>query len=141
MANPRKPEKMKALLGTDQACRALLDALELPLADELPPPPDWLKNPHAQAEWERLGKILFANRLLTEAGMSAFAQLCAVHGAVVQQFEAGLTPHASMITQLRGLQNDFGLTPVAQGKVKPNGESAKTGNAFAGIGQRPSSRT
>jgi phage terminase small subunit len=130
MANPRKPDKLKALAGTDQACRALLDAIELPLADELPPPPEWLKNPHSRAEWERLGSILFANKLLTEAGLSSFAQLCALHGAVVQLYDAGMTPHASMISQLRGLMNDFGLTPVAQGKVRPSGDE-KGGNKFA----------
>ena len=135
MPTPRKPDKIKALQGTEQACRALLDTLELPLADELPPPPEWLKNAHARAEWERLGTILFQNKLLTEAGMSAFAQLCAVHGAIVQLYDAGLSPHASMLTQLRGLMNDFGLTPVAQGKVRPSGEGEK-GNKFGGNGKR-----
>jgi phage terminase small subunit len=122
MPTPRKPKQQKELQGTDQACRDLLDSLELPLADELPPPPDWLKNEHARAEWERLGKILFANKLLTEAGLSAFGQLCALHGSLVQLYAAGMTPHASMIATLRGLINDFGLTPVAQGKVRPSGD-------------------
>lgn len=135
MAAPRKPDKIKALQGTEQACRAMLDALDLPLVDELPPPPDWLKNAHARAEWERLGPILFANKLLTEAGLSSFAQLCAVHGAIVQLYDAQLTPHASLITQLRGLQNDFGLTPVAQGKVRPSGEE-KGGNRFGANGKK-----
>jgi hypothetical protein len=41
-----------------------------------------------------------------------------------------------MLAQYRALVNDFGLTPVAQGKVKGNGEGSKSGNKFAGIGRR-----
>jgi hypothetical protein len=40
-----------------------------------------------------------------------------------------------MVAQLRGLMNDFGLTPVAQGKVRPNGDTEKPGNKFGALGQ------
>lgn len=131
MANPRKPASLKVIAGTDQPCRRPQEpVVELPLLDRVPDPPDWLPNAHAVKEWQRLAPILCANKLLTEAGLSALGQLCALHGKVVQLYAAGEAPVASMVAQMRGLMNDFGLTPVAQGKVKPAGEAAKPGNKF-----------
>lgn len=134
MANPRKPTSLKVVAGTDQPCRRPESPpVELPLVDHTPDPPDWLPNAHAVKEWQRLAPILTANKLLTEAGLSALGQLCALHGKVVQLYAAGEAPVASMVAQLRGLMNDFGLTPVAQGKVKAGGDETKAGNKFAGL--------
>lgn len=134
MANPRKPTSLKVVAGTDQPCRRPESApVDLPLVDHIPDPPDWLPNAHAVKEWQRLAPILTANKLLTEAGLSALGQLCALHGKVVQLYAAGEAPVASMVAQLRGLMNDFGLTPVAQGKVKAGGDETKAGNKFAGL--------
>ena len=134
MANPRKPTSLKVVAGTDRPCRRPESALvEMPALDHIPDPPDWLPNAHAVKEWQRLAPILTANKLLTEAGLSALGQLCALHGKVVQLYAAGEAPVASMVAQLRGLMNDFGLTPVAQGKVKAGGDETKAGNKFAGL--------
>ena len=134
MANPRKPTSLKVVAGTDRPCRRPESApVEMPALDNIPDPPDWLKNAHAVKEWQRLAPILTANKLLTEAGLSALGQLCALHGKVVQLYAAGEAPVASMVAQLRGLMNDFGLTPVAQGKVKAGGDETKAGNKFAGL--------
>ena len=134
MANPRKPTSLKVVAGTDRPCRRPESApVEMPALDHIPDPPDWLPNAHAVKEWQRLAPILTANKLLTEAGLSALGQLCALHGKVVQLYAAGEAPVASMLAQLRGLMNDFGLTPVAQGKVKPVGDETKAGNKFAGL--------
>ena len=134
MANPRKPTSLKVVAGTDQPCRRPENPpVDLPLMDQVPDPPDWLPNAHAVKEWQRLAPILTANKLLTEAGLSALGQLCALHGKVVQLYAAGEAPVASMVAQLRGLMNDFGLTPVAQGKVKAGGDETKAGNKFAGL--------
>lgn len=51
--------------------------------------------------------------------------MCALHGKIVQLYAAGESPNASMVAQYRALANDFGLTPVAQGKVRPSGEAPK----------------
>ncbi|ENM0054908.1 P27 family phage terminase small subunit [Stenotrophomonas maltophilia] len=134
MSRPRKPTALKVVAGTDRPDREAPAAAELPLVSDVPPAPDWMPNAHARKEWERLAPILHANKLLTEAGLSALGQLCALHGKTVQLYAAGEAPVASMVAQLRGLMNDFGLTPVAQGKVKPNGDTAKTSNAFAALG-------
>ena len=134
MANPRKPTSLKVVAGTDRPCRRPESApVEIPALDHIPDPPDWLTNAHAVKEWQRLAPILTANKLLTEAGLSALGQLCALHGKVVQLYAAGEAPVASMVAQLRGLMNDFGLTPVAQGKVRPGGDEKKPGNKFAGL--------
>ena len=135
MANPRKPSRLKVVSGTDQPCRRPPEPVSYPLTGSVPQAPDWLPNAHAVKEWERLAPILHANKLLTEAGLSALGQLCALHGKVVQLYAAGEAPVASMVAQLRGLLNDFGLTPVAQGKVRPNGDTEKPGNAFAALGK------
>ena len=135
MANPRKPTRLKVVAGTDQPCRRAPDPVELPAIDAAPAAPGWLPNAHAVNEWNRLTPILCANKLLTEAGLSALGQLCALHGKIVQLYAAGEAPSASQIGTLRNLMNDFGLTPVAQGKVKPGAETEK-GNRFAKNGKR-----
>ena len=40
-----------------------------------------------------------------------------------------------MLAQYRGIANDVGLTPMAQGKVKPVGDEKKT-NRFAKFGKQ-----
>lgn len=131
----KKPAALKVIAGTQRKDREPDGAVDLPTITEVPPPPDWLPNGHAIKEWQRLAPILVANKLLTEGGLSALGQLCALHGKVVQLYAAGEAPVASMVAQLRNLTNDFGLTPVAQGKVKPIGEGPAK-NAFSNNGGR-----
>lgn len=134
---PKKPAALKVISGTNQPCRATSPpAVELPPVIDVPPPPKWLKNKHAIAEWKRLAPILTANKLLTEGGLSAFGHMCALHGAVTQMWMVDEIPTASMVSTLQSMINDFGLTPVAQGKVKPNGGEEKRGNKFASNGKR-----
>ena len=135
MAKPRKPTALKLLSGTERPDRARIDSSKLPLLDNVPLAPDWLPNAHAIKEWDRLAKILTANKLLTEAGLSALAMLCALHGRIVQLYADGGLPTATMASTLRAMHNDFGLTPVSQGKVS-SGEAEKA-NPFANNGKRP----
>ncbi|MDQ1924556.1 hypothetical protein [Massilia pseudoviolaceinigra] len=131
----RKPDGLKVVAGTERKDRKPEGNAELPILSDVPPAPDWLPNAHAVREWSRLAAILTANRLLTEGGLSSLGMMCALHGKIVQLYAAGEAPTASMAGTLRNLANDFGLTPVAQGKVKPVGETEK-GNKFAGNGKR-----
>lgn len=135
MANPRKPRSLKVIAGTDQPCRRETAGIELPAVAEVPKPPDWLPNAHAVKEWRRLAPILVANGLLTDGGVSALGTLCALHGKLVQLWSAGESPTGHMLAQYRNLINDFGLTPVAQGKVKSVGVEEKAGNKFARNGK------
>jgi phage terminase small subunit len=136
MAGPgRKPASLKVVSGTQRKDREQAAIVDLPILSEAPPAPDWLPNSHAVKEWDRLARILTANKILTEGGLSALGMLCALHGKIVQLYAAGEAPTASMAGTLRNMENDFGLTPVAQGKVKPVGETDK-GNKFKGNGHR-----
>lgn len=136
MANPRKPPQLKAIAGTERKDRAVEDAIDLPLVESVPSAPDWLPNAHAVKEWDRLVPILMANKLLTEAALGPLAHLCALHGKIVQLYAAGEAPTASMTGTLRNLQNDFGLTPVAQGKVRAGGSDDLKKNPFTSNGRR-----
>lgn len=133
----RKPASLKMVAGTERKDRATKSTLEIPALDKVPPAPDWLPNSHAVKEWDRLAPILTANKLLTEGGLSSLGMLCALHGKITQLYSAGEAPTASMAGTLRNMANDFGLTPVAQGKVTPVGDSEK-GNSFANNGKRAS---
>lgn len=137
MSNPRKPASLKLVAGTNRPDREAPPAVELPLVDAAPSAPDWLPNAHAKNEWDRLSRILYANKLLTEAGLTTLGVLCSLFGKICQLYAAGESPTGHMVAQYRALANDFGLTPVAQGRVKPNGEGSKSpGGKFAGIGKR-----
>ena len=134
MSRSAKPHNLKVVTGTARPDR-IAPVIEMPTIDA-PPAPDWMPNAHAVKEWDRLAAILAANRLLTEASLSALGQMCALHGKIVQLYAAGESPNASLIAQYRALANDFGLTPVAQGKVRPHGE-APAKNEFSNNGKRP----
>lgn len=135
MGNPRKPRQLKVVAGTDRPDRAAPASVELPLVEEVPEPPDWLPNAHAVKEWNRLAPILHANKLLTNAGLSPLGMLCSLHGKICQLYAAGESPTGHMMAQYRAIANDFGLTPVAQGKVKGGGDAQK-GNRFGNNGKR-----
>lgn len=137
MPNPKKPRALKVVAGTIKPSRDEKQEVELPALVDVPEPPDWLPNAHAVKEWKRLAPILVANKLLTEVGMSPLGNLCALHGKMVQLWAAGEAPVASMVAQYRNLINDFGMTPVSQGKVKAVGEEP-AGNKFAQRGKRAS---
>lgn len=129
------------LRGTNRPDREVVDSsisqIES-LLTEIPFPPTWMPNQWAVKEWMRLAPILIEMKLLTEGSLSALAQLCALHGKIVQLYQAGESPGASMLGTLRNLHNDFGLSPVAQGKVK--GEQPKDepkANSFSNRGRKP----
>lgn len=133
MAYPKKPNNLKVITGSRQPKTA--EFVDFPVLDELPEAPNWLPNPHAVKEFDKLARILHANKLLTEGGVGALAQMCALYGKMVQLWSAGETPTGHMVAQYRALVNDFGLTPVAQGKVAASGEKP-AGNKFANNGKK-----
>ncbi|MES2219177.1 MAG: hypothetical protein V4501_12300 [Pseudomonadota bacterium] len=132
----KKSSRLKAIAGTSRADRDTEIQVDMPLVDVVPEPPDWLPNIHAVKEWDRLARILTENKMLTEGGLSALAVLCSIHGKIVQLCKAGESPTGHMLAQYRGYINDFGLTPVSQGKVTPNGSEKPKANAFSRNGKR-----
>lgn len=131
MSRSKKPSQLKVIAGTDRPDRPDPELVDLPLVGAVPDPPDWLPNAHAVKEWKKLAGVLHATGLLTEAGLGPLAVLCSLFGKIVQLNAAGETPTGHMIAQYRSLANDFGLTPVAQGKVKGGGKEVPDGNPFA----------
>lgn len=126
---PKRPTHLKAISGTERPDRAAPVGVVLPTLDAVPAPVDWLPNAHATNEWRRLAPILVANKLLTEADLSAFGHLCALHGKMVQLWSAGESPTGHMVAQYNALAAAFGLSPAWRGKVKPVADKEK-GNAF-----------
>jgi hypothetical protein len=138
MAGPgKKPTSLKVVAGTDRKDRAAPPVVELPVIESVPEPPGWLLNAHSINEWKRLAKILTANKLLTEGGLSTLGMLCNLHGEIVRQTSVGMMPPAHLFAQYRAIANDFGLTPVAQGKVRSGDEAKKPAGRFEGVGKRP----
>ncbi len=108
----------------------------LPPVSTVPAAPDWLANAHAIKEWSRLAPILVANKLLTEANLSPLAHACCLFGRLAQSWASGIPPTAALQAQYRNLINDFGMTPVSQGKVPAGGSGAPGGNRFSRNGLR-----
>jgi phage terminase small subunit len=136
MPNPRKPDLLKIMQGTYKKERAQ-NIIPLPVMREIPPMPGWMYGHDiAIAEWNKLTKILCEVGILTEAGANALAVLCMLLEHIVRYFESGECPPAVLVAQYRNMINDFGITPVAQTKVKANGEQKKQ-NSFVGSDDRP----
>ena len=88
----KKRSSLKVISGTERKDRADPPGVDLPTISSVPDAPDWLPNPHAIKEWERLAPILVANKLLTEGGISALGVLCSLHGELVDLWSRRITP-------------------------------------------------
>lgn len=139
MPNPRKPAHLKAIAGTAQPCRKPEPSIQVPALSAPPKPVDWLPNAHAKKEWNRLAPLLVANGLLSEADLSTFGHMCALHGKLVQLWSAGESPTGHMLAQYNALASAFGLAAAWRGKVKPSGEAEKA-NPFARNGKPVTAR-
>ncbi len=128
MPYPKKPNHLKAIEGTARKDRMTED-IPLPLLDECPVAPSWLPNEHAVSEFNKLAHILFSLGLLNQANVGGLGLMCSLFGKIITIFLEDEVPSAHLVAQYRNLLNDFGLTPVAQGKVNVNVEKPKE-NAF-----------
>lgn len=130
MPGPRRPSNLKLISGTARTDREVPELVNLPLVADTPPAPDWLPNAHAVKEWDRLVKMLVANKLLAEADLGPLGHLCALHGKIVQLWTAGETPTGHLLAQFNTLSQAFGLSPAWRSKVKPIGDK-ESSNSFA----------
>ena len=137
MGRTRKPVALKVVQGTFRKDRDLMPSAgaSMPPLNEVPPAPDWLPNSHAIAEWNRLAPILTGSKILTEGSLSLLAMLCATHGKIVQSFTAGEMPSGALLSALRNMNSDFGITPASQSKVRPAAAPAGA-NPFLQHGRR-----
>lgn len=128
----RIPDSVKVLQGTDQPSRMSGKVEGVEVFDELPEPPAWIGGGAANAEYHRLGKVLIANKILTNTSTGGFLLLCALHGQIVSNMEQGLGLDTKLITQYRALITEYGLTPATAHKMKPE-DLTKKPQGFAAL--------
>ena len=131
MPNKRKPTGLKLVEGTDRKDRAVDEPEYEPTNGA--EPPDWLL-PGAVAEWNRLTELLESQRVLTDADLTMLGHLCNYHEKVVRTWRQNETPHAAVLTQLRMMYLEFGLTPASRAKVSKTGEG-RDANPFGKLGE------
>lgn len=127
----KKADHLKIISGTQRADRVAPEVPLLPTLTSTPQPPDWLPNAHATKEWNRLAPILVKAEMLTDAGVTTLAHLCAIHGRMVQLYAAGESPTAHMVSQYKKLADCFCLTPGAAAKGGHGVGGSKRTNRFA----------
>ena len=135
MAKGRKrlPDSVKVLQGTAQSCRmSKTPVVDVEVFDALPEAPAWIGGGAAAVEYARLGKILIANKILTNTSMGGFLMLCAIHGQIVSNMESGLGLDTKLITQYRALITEYGLTPATAHRMKPE-DLTKKPQGFAAL--------
>ena len=137
---PRKkdPDNVKQMRGTARPSRLHGEWVEFEAVEDAPEPPQYLPV-QAANYWRRLVPILLSKRVLSIADLESLEVLCVLYGRVRQMTEAGIDIQASLVTQLRLYQSEFGLTPVSRQKVGSGGEKPK-GNAFANNGRKPATK-
>ena len=129
MARPKKLHALKLISGSRRLERGTPSGVQLPPLEVAPPPPEWLLDDAAVAEWHRLAGLLTANRMLGALDLGTLAHLCAVHGQIVACYLAGITPKASLVGVYSSMAGAFGLTPSTRGKVAPQ-STRSTDNPF-----------
>ena len=138
MPNPRKPDHLKAISGTDQPCRRdpLADILpDYPKVEEFPGPPPNL-NVDGAAMWNALGPQLVAVGLLQVVDLYALEHMCYLWQQFRQKASAKLEITASESNALKACWSDFGLTPAARRRVVAAAGDAPSKNRFAQHGRR-----
>lgn len=130
----RKPDALKLIAGTARPDRSA-PGVALPLLDSAPPRPCWLKDSEAVSEWDRLIKVMMANRLLNHGNVSVLAQYCALHGNLARMWRNGRQPVAALIGAHRSLASSLGLLSLAAP------EPVRTANRFAQLAQRSRERS
>ena len=110
------------LHGTARPDRAAPHIAALPPIEGVPTAPEWLADPVAVREFDRLAPMLTSCKLLTAANVGLLAQMCAVHGWLAKAWASGQPPTAAMISSYRSLHVALGLThlSVPAPASKPN---------------------
>jgi len=117
----RKPDFLKLISATARPDRQAPPSPCLPLCDGLPPAPAWLTDLHARSEWQRLGQVLQANKLLNAGNIGALAQLCALHGCLIAAWQTTSPPSAAMLSAYRKALADLTVgVAIAAPSKKPN---------------------
>jgi P27 family predicted phage terminase small subunit len=112
------------------------------LVETLPPAPEWLGE-FGTKEWERVGPVLVAQRLLTDADLLIFGAYCANVDLMIESMldiqkngttirgqrgdvrNPALASFAQAVTALRGLACEFGMTPSSRARMRLPGDDGE----------------
>jgi hypothetical protein len=108
----RQPRHLRLLRGTLQPCRDL-ESTGLPPVGEVPSAPTWMTNLDARKEWDRLARVMVANKLLSAGNASLLAHAVMLGARLSEAWKSGATPSAAQVTVYRRLLGDLGLTNMA----------------------------
>jgi len=128
MPNKRKPKSAKVLEGTFRKDRTSFEPAFRELEGE-PEKPDWLKG-RASKIWERKVAKYKARGQAVAGFESMLAQYCALEAAIIDLYNKGIQPKASLVSVLQRLARDFFDTP--EGNLTPEGNKPK--NPFSNNG-------
>lgn len=132
MPQARKPNKLKVVRGTDQACRMNDGEIELETLSQTPDAPDWLDH-HGVQEWNRVAPALVAKGLLSAVDVTPLAHYCDAHAHILRQKNAQQKVTASDRQCLSQLAGKFYLTPASRAAVATNAK--KDANPWARNGR------
>lgn len=137
----RKPTRLKEISGTARKDR--LKANEPKPAPATTDPPDWLQG-RALAEWNRVAPELLRLQLLTMVDLPALAGYCSAYARAVdaeaviaaegpvletpqgfKQARPEVSIARSAWEHVRKFASEFGLTPVARGRLDVPIESGR----------------
>ncbi len=130
MPNPRKPQSLKILQGTDQPVRRRSEPA-FPVAD-ISEAPDWLIGPVAVELWHRLGKELVETGVLRRPHLEMFGHFCNMHARCVKKWRLEAEPTAAELAQLKAYAGSFGVTPESASRVMGAGVKEDE-NPFANL--------
>lgn len=142
MGRKATPHNLKVIAGTTRPDRDPKDAPEFEPVSTFPEPPQHL-NTDGAAIWTDLGPKLVAAGVLQQVDLYPLEQLCYAWQRFRKKAKADMDVTASEDNALKALFSEFGMTPAARRRVAanlvdPDAPKAPKGNAFAGIGKRPS---
>lgn len=141
MGRKAKPTALKLIQGTSRPDRDPVDAPNFEQVEEFPAAPQHL-NADGAAAWNDLGPKLVAAGVLQVVDLYALEQACYAWQRFRKKAKADMDITASEDNALKSLLSEFGMTPaarrrVASNLVDPDAPKKPKGNAFAGIGKRP----
>lgn len=134
MPRRKETDNVRKLRGTDRPCRAIGENVEYESLTEMPEPFDWMNN-HAVTHWYEVGNLLISKKVITEADLPSFADLCMLQAKIIQASIGGVDLPVSVFAQVRQYQAEFGMTPASRAKIKV-GDNGSTGNQFARNGKK-----
>ena len=135
MANPRKPRALKAVAGTDRPDRDRPE-LELPPADGIPEPPDFLDIRGSQ-EFTRVANLLHGAGVLAAVDNAILAAYAGAWAGLVRRWSSGVHPTAADLNAFRALAGELGLSPAARARIPGDSGKKNPKNPFANNGKRP----